>query len=81
MPSSVTFLIQENSNSSLEQNHMLEYSSDESDDQDQRIERKHLADQGEAILLEMQENAQENVSFSSRIDYCSDIFSEEIVGY
>ena len=71
MPSSVTFLIQENSNSSLEKNHMLEYSSDESDDQDQRIGKNQLSksdDQGEAILLEMEENCRENVSFSSLIE-------------
>lgn len=67
---------------------MLEYSSDESVDQDQRIGKNQLSksdDQGEAILLEMEENSRQNVSFSflivHLIDHSSGISREEIIGY
>ena len=71
MPASVTFRIQGNSNSSLAKNHMLEHSSEESDEDDDhhQTSKNQLSksdNQGEAILLDIEENPPLTVS-SSRL--------------
>lgn len=67
MPASVTFLLQDNSNSSLEKNQMLEHSFEESDNDENQTKKNHLSisdNQGEAILLDIEEHSQQKVSSS-----------------